>query len=1087
MKNKIKRISKGDFEVIQPDVQFSETHMIMQISEGEIYEGSFTLQSRKEGDIRGLVYPSSFRIELKNQGFQGNPVQVGYTFDGSGMLPGDIENGKFTIVCDGGEYDIAYTAVIEKPFVITDYGKVQTIKEFKELAEIDFDEAWKLFRSKKFFELLKYEDQRIIALYSNMRKWSLDKQALEEFLVASKQKERIYLLFQEEEAMLSYYSETTTEMVTLTKNTWGYLPVEIFTIGDFLSIEKNQIITEDFIGNDYYLEYMVNIEKLHTGYNYGKIIVQTPLETIEYPVTVHQQSTHTEKHGEEKLMFGCLLKSYMACVSGNLELKQWTKQAVELVKQLQEIAPENEFYELLMAHVYLRGGCKEEGKWFLENYNYNRFAIGKKAELGSYYLFLTGLLSKDESYIKKVTEELNKSYEKHPTSWQLLCMLLNIDVKYRNYSEKIRVLQKCFSQGANQIPLYIEAYLCFQEKSSLLKKLGHFEMKVLDFATKYRMITKQLALYTANLASQEKIYQEKLYQILSRSYSLYPEKMILNAICTLLIKGDKKDNKYFVWYERAVEEGLRIAKLYEYYVMSTDKDKMNKAFPRTVWLYFVHGSSLDYKNTAFLYANILTYEDKESRLFSNYHEQMESFSWKQLEKRRINEDLRVLYKYFCNEPDLNMERMKAIYDISHIYLVKTNAPHMKYVVVIEKSGAISQRIAYRKEGAKILLHHKTSRIVWEADDGKFYADSIEYELKRLCFETQFVEMYKDKKELFGTVVEESQENLTFENIKKYSIDYFGEEKVFRFCSKYIREEGKEEDYLTYLCFSLLERGLYDTMTLIYLAEYYCGATKDMKKVWSIVKKHGGKSDILAERIITQMLYSETMFNEEQIFLDYYAGSRHTHLKQAYLSYVSNEYIVNSREIKKEIVEVILNEYEKENELPIVCKLAVIKFYARHAYQEKLEDRLKLFLQELCERQLVFPFYLEYKEEWLQEVLLHDKVMIQYKAKKDGKVKLLYKIGRKTIVEELQPVYANIYVKEFILFEGESLSYTFKEENGENLICEEMGECRQKRKVGQFGKYGRLNAMSKLDDDNLGKELCKYCLEEKLAEELFEIY
>ncbi|WP_461812067.1 DUF5717 family protein [Faecalimonas sp.] len=1087
MKNKIKRISKGDFEVIQPDVQFSETHIIMQISEGEIYQGSFTLKNRKDEEIRGLIYPSSFRIQLKNQGFQGNPVEVNYTFDGSGMKPGDVEKGKFTVVCDGGEYDIAYTAVVEKPFVITEYGKVQTLREFKELAEIDYVEAWNLFRSKKFSELLKYEEERIVALYSNMRKWSLDKQALEEFLVSSKQKERIYLLFQEEEAILSYYSETTKETIVLTKNTWGYLPVKIFVVGEFLSVEKNQITTEDFIGNDYYLEYIVNVEKLHAGYNYGKIIVETPFETMEYPVTVRQQSIHTEKHGEEKLMFGCLLKSYMACVSGNLEIKQWTKQAVELVKKLQEIAPDNEFYELLMAHVYLRGGCKEEGKWLLENYNYNRFAIGKKTELGSYYLFLTGLLAKDESYIKKVTEELNKAYEKHPTSWQLLCMLLNVDLKYRNYSEKIRVLQKQFSEGANQIPLYIEAYLCFQEKSSLLKKIGQFEMKVLDFATKYRMITKELALYTANLASQEKTYKENLYQILSRSYCLYPEKMILNAICTLLIKGDKKENKYFVWYDRAVTAGLRIAKLYEYYVMSADKDRMNKAFPRTVWLYFVHGSSLDYKNTAFLYANILTYEDKKSRLFLNYFEQMERFSWKQLEKRRINENLRLLYKYFCNEPNLNMERMKAIYDISHIYLVKTNASHMKYVLVLEKNGTISQRVAYGKEGAKILLYHKTSRIVWEADDGKFYADSIQYELTRLCFETQFVEMYKDKEDLLETGVEESKEKLTFENVKKYGVDYFGEEKVFRLCSKCIREENKENDYLTYLCFSLLNRGVYDNMTLLYLAKYYCGATKDMKKVWNIAKEYGVKSDTLAERIITQMLYTETMFNEEKFFMDYCKESKCSHLKQAYLSYISNEYIVKSREIKKEIIEVILNEYEKGNELPIVCKIAVIKFYARHSYPKEWEDRLKLFLQELCEQQLIFPFYLEYKEKWLQEVLLHDKIMIQYKAKKAGKVKLLYKIGRDTIVEELQPTYANIYVKEFVLFEGESLSYSFQEEKGETIIYEEKGECRQQKKVEPIGKYGRLNAMNKMEREKLEKELFQYCLEEKMAEELFEIY
>lgn len=1087
MKNKIKRISKGDFEVIQPDVQFSETHIAMSVSEGEVYEGSFTLQNRKEGDIRGLIYPSSFRIHFKEQGFQGNPVEIHYTFDGAGMAPGDVENGKFTIVCDGGEYDIAYTAVIERPFVITEYGKVQTLKEFKRLAKADFSEACKLFRSKKFAELLKYEDSRITALYGNMRKWSLDEQALEEFLVGIKQKEKIYLLFDEEKAEFSDYEESKKERAVVTKNTWGYLSIKISASGDFLHVSEESITTEDFVGENYYLEYVIDAKKLHAGYNYGEIVVETPYETVTYPVTVHQQSSHREKHGEEKLMFGCLLKSYMACVSGRLELKQWTNQAVELVRQLQEIAPDNEFYELLMAHVYLRGGRKEEGKWFLENYNYNRFAIGKKTEIGSYYLFLTGLLAKDESHIKKVTDELNKAYAKHPESWQLLCMILNIDVRYRNYGDRIHILRQQFEKGANQIPLYIEAYICFQEKSSLLKKLGQFELRILDFAAKYSMITKELALYTANLASQEKAYKDRLYQILARSYQLYPEEMILNAICTLLIKGDKKEKSYFIWYERAVEAGLRIAKLYEYYIMSADKERMKKQFPRTVWLYFVHGSSLDYKNTAFLYANVLTYEDEESRLFASYREQMEAFAWRQLEERRINEHLRLLYKRFCNEPDLDMERMRAIYDISHVYIVKTAAPHMKYVLVIEKNGVISQRVAYRKEGTKILLYHKTSRIVWEADDGKHYADSIPYELTRLCFESQFAEMYKDKELLLETGEEENQTELTLETVKRYGIDFFGEEKVFRFCSKHIREEEKEDDYLTYLCFSLLEREQYDKVTLTYLADYYCGATKDMKKVWNVARGYEVKTDALAERIITQMLYSETMFNEEQIFMDYYRGSVYFRLKQAYLSYISREYVVKDRETKEEIIQVILNEYEKGTELPEVCKIAVLKFYASHSFESEVEDRLKLFLQELCDRQLVFPFYLKYKEEWLREVLLHDKILIQYQAREEGKVKLTYKLNRGTVTEQLQPVYANIYVKEFVLFNKESLTYTFREQAGEAIICEESGVCRQERKVEPVGKYGRLNAMCKMEGDELKDSLFKYQLEEKMAEELFKIY
>lgn len=69
--------------------------------------------------------------------------------------------------------------------------------DFKKLSFRDAAEAVKLFRSRDFYEILKYEDKRIQALYENMRKWELDQQALEEFLVGCKQKEKIFLTLEE--------------------------------------------------------------------------------------------------------------------------------------------------------------------------------------------------------------------------------------------------------------------------------------------------------------------------------------------------------------------------------------------------------------------------------------------------------------------------------------------------------------------------------------------------------------------------------------------------------------------------------------------------------------------------------------------------------------------------------------------------------------------------------------------------------------------------------------------------------------------------------------------------------------------------
>ena len=45
LKNKIKKFSKGDFQVAHPDIVFPETHLLLTIGEGEVYKGNFIIES----------------------------------------------------------------------------------------------------------------------------------------------------------------------------------------------------------------------------------------------------------------------------------------------------------------------------------------------------------------------------------------------------------------------------------------------------------------------------------------------------------------------------------------------------------------------------------------------------------------------------------------------------------------------------------------------------------------------------------------------------------------------------------------------------------------------------------------------------------------------------------------------------------------------------------------------------------------------------------------------------------------------------------------------------------------------------------
>lgn len=100
-----------------------------------------------------------------------------------------------------------------------------------------------------------------------------------------------------------------------------------------------------------------------------------------------------------------------------------------------------------------------------------------------------------------------------------------------------------------------------------------------------------------------------------------------------------------------------------------------------------------------MYANVINYEDEGSEIYAHYREEMESFAWRQLERRHINAHLRTIYKRFISEKELNPERVKALYDICYSYEVKTKVHNIKFIYVIARDGKeLHMRVPYSEQG-----------------------------------------------------------------------------------------------------------------------------------------------------------------------------------------------------------------------------------------------------------------------------------------------------------------------------------------------------------------------------------------------------
>lgn len=811
---------------------------------------------------------------------------------------------------------------------------------------------------------------------------------------------------------------------------------------------------------------------------------------------VEKDVCREEERRERDKEFASILKRCLVYESGKLDMNTWCEESLKKIEHLRSLDEDNEMYLLVHAHICLLGKRFEEAKWILESYNYNRFAIGKNVEISSYYLYLTTLLSNDSIGTRRVAEELSKSYMKHPDSWKILCMLVNVDSEYKIISERLRALEHHFyEEKTRSIWFYLEAFRCFREKSSSLKKLGIFEVRVLYFAAKHKLMTKELALYTANLASQLKSFDRYLYETLVLSYGMYEESMILTAICTLLIKGSCMENCFFKWYEKAVESELKIAQLYEFYMAAIQPGRVNKALPRSVYLYFMHGNNLDFHKRALLYSNLITYEDESSEIYAHYRDEMEAFAWNQLERRNIDPMLRIIYKRFLTEDSMEAEQIKALYDICHAYEITTKVPNMKFIHVIAEDGTITQKAPYTDKGARVFLYAKTDRLVWESKDGRHYTDSIPYESKRLFYELRYMDICKRYlNSLKQNRQEEKVEELSLESVRKYGIENYGEEEIMGLCSRTIRENNYEcDDFLTYVCFEMFKRKQFDRVILTYLANYYCGATTDMKLLWREAREYEVHTQKLAERIITQMLFSEELFGEVPIFEEYYEEGAYFRLQQAYLAYMSREYVVEERRMSRSIIDIICKEYEKGEETIDICKIAVLKYYSTREYTATVRKTLKKFLQELCGKQIYFPFFLAYEKEWLIELQLWDKTLIEYKGQKGSRVMLYYQLQKENseavdyATEVLTPMYENLYVKKFVLFSNERLKYYFKETIDGNTYRSDKECCMKDAVFGESGRYGRLNDILLSEGSEKEEKMKAYAQEDAIAAHMFEQY
>lgn len=766
MRPEISQILEGNFVYETGNIEFSCSRIEIELEESSVYEGEFSILAGLDRPFNGKVTTSDHRMVCHNPEFDENEAVIHFSFDASVMQPGDVEKGCFYVVSNQGEAYLSYVVSILHKVPDSSLGNIRNLFHFANLAKSNWDEALSLFYNKEFESVFAGVDRKYFDAYKSLSKYAGNEQNMEEFLLHINKKQVVSYVPHTYQLEYENVSEILANEITITKNGWGYTFLRVETEGDFLSVENSFLAGEHFLGNNCKPLFYIHPEGLHNGNNYGKIIFSNSFTSFEVKICVKQKWAMTKsirERRERQRLVVSLMDYYQAFRTKQISSATWLRETSRIVDRMLLNDETDTAARLFQAQILITEKRVNEAKWVLDRAEqlFIKNDVPDR-DLYAYYLYLTALNSKEEAYVDKVTKTIAAMYEETPNDSYIAWFLLFLSEDLgKNVFEKWNFLEEQFYKGSSSPLFYIEAFVMMNSAPNLLTKLDEFEVQVLVYGAKRKLISKELMRQFQYLLEKNKGYDALLFRVLEKLYEIYEDDSTLTHICSMLIKGHIADGKYFKWYELGVERNLKITRLYEFYMLSTDKSAL-KLLPKIILMYFNYNSNLDYETNAYLYACVIKYADRIGELWNNYRPQIERFVLDQIAKDHINKNLAYLYKNVFNERMVTEEYANHMAPLLFAHLITVDSKEMRYCVVKSGYAKVEEIYPIHNGQAIVYLYGTDHTISFEDVYKNRYLASVNYITEKLLLPTkmakQIAPFVQDCPGFDGYMIEISKES-----------------------------------------------------------------------------------------------------------------------------------------------------------------------------------------------------------------------------------------------------------------------------------------------------------------------------------------
>ncbi|MCR5410028.1 MAG: DUF5717 family protein [Lachnospiraceae bacterium] len=1169
--------------------------------------GSFVINASECESIAFMLRASHRCIKLDRTDYSGElpegGISIVYEIDSHGFDPGMVFKGFISVVSDQGEDRIPVTLSIVREEIMSSKGPLRNLFHFTNLAKEDFNEAVELFYTENARRIFEGGDRETFFKYrafSECEKKGRKYEGLEEFLIETGKKNPVLLSFAEQSVMRRNPEEDVYVTVTVRKSGWGYPGFTLKATDDFISLEKNEYTLEDFEGNFAEISFYIKYDRLHSGHNFGRIELSSLHSEALMPVFVDMSEgnpTDRERMRSRKTATVRLMNEYINYRIGNTSPEEWISNSNKILERLLVIDRNDPVSRLLQAHLLLSSGRTKDADIVLQAAEHGLDEDESPYELLSYYEYLRAYCDQDDRETDRACKKVWDYYQRSDESWRILWVLIYLDDRLKMSPERERaLLEEQVSRGMRSPLMYLEAYSILSRDPTLIRALNEFEINVLVFAVRHSLMKREIADQVANLTQRMRGYDPRIIRIMAAYYDEFQDDDMLRSICSYLIRNEITDNRFFRFFEKAVERDLGVTNLYDFYLY-TMKLGSTKLLPKNVLMYYGFRNDLPPQFRAYVYANMIVNEDEAGIILQKSMDDLKRFAASEVLQGNMDENLAIIVDYIgyfmdADDPSLDTGALKsALVKNAFMRLVLLNDPKISTVTVTE-DAFYGERSAPVKDGRAYLnIYDNDFEIFFEDDDGRRYGsrfvtyDEIKlmrpYDLIEGCgftsiddpglwvalsekgrsyisvdsgnvsyvsrildsdlfyprfkegLLTELMRFYYDNDmpdELNALLLKTDAADLTMEERNEYvrfcsmrgnddesyriirEYGSYGMEPriLMRIATRVIQEsetinealglinpiisdqplENNVDPVLLEIASATFRGNKYNEEILGYLSRYYEGTTRELKDIWSACRDFEAEVSVIEGRILEQMLATGAYIGErDEIFFDYLKGDPSKRIISLYFKKAAEDSFLHDAMLDDRLY-IGLLDFAIDGEINDIEALCLIRFY--EGRRDMRTDRILYpYLRSLAERDIIFDFFLSYKDLIPSLELFSEDMFIEHKSDPGLKVTLNYCLETSPVEnpsfksEDMREVCPGVYQARGAIFPGECLQYYITVE-GAGPARSDIERSEDNLKNGS-GRYEILQdallSLNMQDKDSFIELVEDYMIKDKIAREV----